>query len=916
MIRLARLLLCLATCWPALTLAEESTPLFDYRQITLDNGMKVVSLEDFSSPIVAVQLWYHVGSKNEDPTRQGFAHMFEHMMFRGTDRLGPTDHFDLIRKTGGTANGYTSFDKTVYLQTVTADQLELILWLEAERMGFLTIDEESFDTERKVVEEERRLRLNRPYGTVYEASLKEIFKVHPYRWAPIGKIAHLRAATVDELRHFWQTFYVPNNAALLIVGAVKHEKAQHLARKYFGWMKRAPDPPRVKTREPMPTTARTATIRQKIAPAPVVVVVHRTVEAGHDDAIAVQMLAEIIGGGRSSRLYQNLVTKESVAVQATAWANGMEHAGGIGAWAVLPQVGGDLDQATESIKQQLQLLRQEPVSDLELIKARNQLLRQVVTTNLEISSKARFLGEALLVEGELKGVNTYLDRVRAVTADDLLRVARTYLDPETSLSIRIIAKTQPVEPEPPPAALPPHAQEPVPAKPGLVRPKGFPDSPPLAKVALRLDKPAGPARILPNGLRLVVVENHEVPFVSMTLRLLAGGWAEPKPAVAAFAARMLTRGTADYSSAELAQALETYAIEMAGDATMDATNITASCLSEHFQRTMDLLGQIVLEPTFPTEQFEKLQAQILTQLAVKEKDAAYLADRELRRRLFGDHPYARSAESTSTAVRNLKVENMAPWWNQCANPAEAILVIAGDVNPDDATAAVARTFAHWKPADPSEGPSTTPAVPTATHIYLVNRPNAVQSQIRIGQLGVRRTDPRYFTTRMINGYFGSAFGSRLMRSLRVEKGLTYGARGGYSARRFAGTFIVRTFSKTESTAAAVTAAMEQLERLQSEPPSDRELSTTITFFQGSFARYHETPQSVADDLMLLETQHLPRTYFQDLLEAVAATDADDCTSVVRQTLDPRKMVVVVVGDAGKLRMELAKIAPVTVVKGK
>ena len=193
---------------------------FDYQQIKLDNGLKVITLEDFSCPIVSVQLWYHVGSKDEQPDRQGFAHMFEHMMFRGTDRLGATEHFSLIRRVGGTTNGYTSFDRTVYLETLPADQLELALWLEAERMAFLKIDQQAFDTERKIVEEERRMRINQPYGTLVENLLDELFSVHPYRWPPIGKIPHLRAAAVQELRDFWQKYYVPLVSIFNVIAAV------------------------------------------------------------------------------------------------------------------------------------------------------------------------------------------------------------------------------------------------------------------------------------------------------------------------------------------------------------------------------------------------------------------------------------------------------------------------------------------------------------------------------------------------------------------------------------------------------------------------------------------------------------------------------------------------------------------------
>jgi predicted Zn-dependent peptidase len=216
------------------TPAALERPLFDYRQSVLANGLTVITLEDFSTPIVAVQVWYHVGSKNEDPNRQGFAHMFEHMMFKGTDRVSESDHFDLVRQVGGSANGYTSFDRTVYLETLPANQVELALWLEAERMTFLKIDQKRFNTERQVVEEERRMHLNEPYGTVMEKILPEIFTVHPYRWAPIGKIPQLRAASVEELRSFWKKYYVPSNATLIMVGAIKHADAQKLAEKYFG----------------------------------------------------------------------------------------------------------------------------------------------------------------------------------------------------------------------------------------------------------------------------------------------------------------------------------------------------------------------------------------------------------------------------------------------------------------------------------------------------------------------------------------------------------------------------------------------------------------------------------------------------------------------------------------------------------
>ena len=257
-----------------------SEKLFDYRQITLDNGLEVITLEDFSCPIVSVQVWYEVGSKDEKPDRQGYAHMFEHMMFKGTDRVSETDHFNLLRKVGGSCNAYTSFDQTVYYQTLPSDQIELALWLEAERMTFLKIDQYAFDTERKVVEEELRMRENKPYGNVFKKMAAELFTEHPYRWTPIGKLSHLRSTSVPELREFWTDHYVPNNATLIIVGAIEHKEAQELAKEYFGWIKPGPKPKRVSVKEPPLKKAKSIVIDDENAPAGQVIYGWRTVPAG------------------------------------------------------------------------------------------------------------------------------------------------------------------------------------------------------------------------------------------------------------------------------------------------------------------------------------------------------------------------------------------------------------------------------------------------------------------------------------------------------------------------------------------------------------------------------------------------------------------------------------------------------------
>jgi zinc protease len=893
----------------------------DYRQVTLKNGMRVLTLEDFNCPIVAVQLWFHVGSKDELPERQGFAHMFEHMMFRGTDRLASTDHFDYIRRSGGSCNAYTSFDVTVYHERLPADQLELALWLEAERLGFLKIDQKNYDTERKVVEEERRLGLNRPYGSLPEKLLGEIFPSHPYRWSPIGKIPHLRAAAVGELRDFFARYYVPNNATLVIVGAVKHDKAETLARRYFEWLPRDADPPKITIRDPQPKAARNASLRDDNAPAPGCGIVWRTVPASHDDNIPLELLSTILGGGDSSRLYREVVADKQLGVVAMAGAFSFEQDGLFGVGAVMAPFSGNKDKILDIIRKQVEKLRTEPVSAKELTKAKNQMLAGIATSSLTVESKASLLGSTAVIEGDVARVNRRLERIRAVTAADLERVARDYLRPERSLTIHVeqnllgsvlgklfgskeegAAITAKTETGPAP-----------PARAGLRRPADFAAAPPIAPLA----EPKFPrdyqSRVLANGLKVYVVPRHQVPYVSVSLGLPAGAWTETKPGTVSLALGMPIKGTSRHTEKELADELETYAISLGGSGDMDSASIQAGCLTEHLDRAVGLFAEVVLSPIFPPDEFDKLRKQVRTSLAITEAQPASRAERELDRRLYGSHPYARPASSTTKDIDALQVDDLKKWWTKFARPEGAVLVFAGDVSPERAFLLAEKALGEWK-ATGGKPEVKLPAFPEAqaTRIYLVDRPGT-QSQIRIAQRSLKRDDRRYPVARVVNGYFGDNFVSRLNEAVRIKKGLTYGAGGGYSSARFSGAFRMNTFSKTESTAAAVQLLLDELKRLRQEPPTDKELANTKSYMIGSLAGQHETPMSKAAELLTLELDGLPLDYTEKTLAVVTKTTSATCLDLVGQSLDPEKLVIVVVGPAASLREQLEKIAPVTVV---
>ncbi|MBI4559460.1 MAG: insulinase family protein [Candidatus Hydrogenedentes bacterium] len=914
---------CLAL-FAVLTLAAlpaDAARLYDFKKTVLDNGLQVITLEDFSCPIVAVQVWYQVGSKDENPARQGFAHMFEHMMFRGTDQLGPEEHFRLIRETGGDANAFTSFDYTAYVNQLPANQLDLALWLEAERMTFLKVDQSNFETERKVVEEERRIDLNEPYGTIVEKVLPVVFQNHPYRWAPIGQIPHLRAASVDELRAFWDRFYIPNNAALVVVGAIKHRESVALAEKYLGWIPKCPEPPRVTEPEPPQTAPRTAEISEPVGPAPLVGYVYRGIPEPHPDTIPLQLLMAILGGGESSRLYEDLVKQQKVCTQVMADLYNLEQDGVFGAGAAL-MPGGDLEKTLAAIDGHLQRIVANPPSERELEKVKNQLRRSIVTGTMTVATKARLIGQTTMVYGGPDWLNQQLKAIDAVSLKDLERVAKTYLTPERRTVLRVIplrdnsaahkeenAFSQPAGGAPPVLAESKN-------KSGLNRPPDYPTKPPMQSLLEELPVPSHQGFTLQNGLKVVVVPNSEVPFVTVKLGIKYGAYAEDSatPGVASMALAMLTKGTKKYTAAQLAEELEFNAITLDGSASMDVCSVDATALTDKLPHAVQLLAEVVLRPTFPENEFQVLREQKQLNLSIREQNPGYLADREMRKQLFGEHPYARTVDGEPKDVERITPPQLVQWWKTFARPDAAILYFAGDVKPRQALQLARKYLADWE----SQAPAPAISLPTMPphqdlHIYLLDRPGSVQSQIRAGQISITRGHPAYHSSRVYTQIFGGAFDSRLNRSIRVEKGLTYSAGGGILPQRFSGTFSIHTFTKTATTAETVQAVLEVVRGMRSTPPSESELGIAKSYLVGSFASDLETPQEAANFQWIIDYNGLPEDYLRQAFDAYKATRTEDVINVSENVIAPDQLTIIVVGAAAAVKDSLEKIAPVTLV---
>jgi zinc protease len=415
-------------------------PKLDYTTTTLANGMNVVFLEDRSTPIVHLQMWYHVGSKNEKPGRTGFAHFFEHMMFKGSKNVEPEGHPSYISSVGGQSNAYTNEDATVFWETVPAQYLPLILWLEADRLASLRIEEKVFKTEREVVKEERRMRIeNQPYGRLQEIVADQAFTVHPYKHPVIGSMKDLDAASVDDVREFFQTYYVPSNATAVLVGDFETKEALALVTQYLGRVPKSDKPvPRDIPKEPPQTKEKRVTL-QEDWPLPAVVVAHHVTFDGNPDSYPLHVASKILSDGQSSRIYRRLVYEKGIALAAFGGGNIIEDPNLFFAVAIV-QPGHTVDEAEKALIAELDRLRGEPVSSAELQQAKNQFARDYILGRESIQSKAEVLGHAMVIHSDIKTADAEFDIFQGLTTADVQRVAKRYFTPENRLVLHIMPR--------------------------------------------------------------------------------------------------------------------------------------------------------------------------------------------------------------------------------------------------------------------------------------------------------------------------------------------------------------------------------------------------------------------------------------------------------------------------------------------
>jgi len=442
--RLFALTLCAQclTLLPMASYAADTPPPLKIQKFELPNGLKIVLAEDRSRPVTNLQVWYHVGSKDEKTGRTGFAHLFEHLMFRGSKNVGPEEHMRLVRELGGQLNAYTSFDQTVYWQTFPSNYLERIIWMEADRMASLDVSQANFTKEREVVKEERRMRYeNPPYGLLFEDVFAKTYTTYPYKHMPIGSMEDLNKASIQDVQDFHSLYYVPNNATLVAVGDFDAKEAYALIAKHFTAIPKGKPIPRVTATEPAQTAARESTVKYKNAPLEAVVTAYHLPPMGHPDAYALEIASSILSAGQSSRLYKRLVYDEQSAVAAQGQSFFLEGPSVFFGFAVANQ-GKNIKEVATSLEYTFSEISEKPVTDEELTKAKNQTIAGFIIGREGVQAKADYLGRCAVLLNDADRYNNELENYRKVTAADVLRVAKKYLAKSNQTKIWVAPEQQ------------------------------------------------------------------------------------------------------------------------------------------------------------------------------------------------------------------------------------------------------------------------------------------------------------------------------------------------------------------------------------------------------------------------------------------------------------------------------------------
>jgi len=912
----ATLFVCLAP------LVRAATPEVAFEKYRLPNGLDVILHVDHAVPLVHVEVWYKVGSKDEAPGKTGFAHLFEHMMFQGTKHIPEDAYFKYLGQAGASArNGSTSTDRTNYFETLPGSELELGLWLESSRMGFL-LDRPSFraafENQRDVVKNERRQRIeNAPLGAVARVELEALFPPgHPYHHEVMGSMKDLDAASEDDIRGFFTRYYAPNNAVLLIAGDIDVAQVKGMVEKYFAPIPAGPPGQRQPTPPiPAPTAERRIAMEAKVNLARGLQAWNTVPLFAPGDA-ELDLLADVLGGGKSSRLYRRLVLELKIA-QSVSAAHISRLLGGTFEITYVPLQGHTLAELETVINEELENLRNKPVEAAELERARNEIKTDLVRGLETLQGLAGrlltydvFAGDPAFLDRDLLRYQTATPEILQKWAARILpNQARVTIDVEPNGSAPIMGRlVKPANGN----------DQPVTAAPVVEKPtaRQTPDAEFRQKLPASAVKP--PFKVpevkrfrLKNGLRVILAESHKLPLVGVEMVVRTGSGANPrdKAGLADLVADMLDEGTATRSATEIAEQIAQLGATLSTNATWDASSLSVSALTENIDRALDVWADVLLRPAFSEDDLARVRENLLSTLARRKDSPPLVAGLTFARALYGEnHPYGWPLGGTEESVRRITRADVQNFFQTFYRPNNAVLVVAGDIREADLRAQMEKRLAGWKPK-PAKVTMAKPLAIDRTRIFLVDKAGAPQSSIRLGAFGIERKNPDYYRALVMNQILGGTF-KRLTLNLRETKGWTYGVASMFEARRAPGPWTTGGEFVANHTADSVTEILKEISALRSDEVGASELKDTKDEIIRAFPARFATANQVAAQMAALAVYDLPDKDLQNFTARIASVSAADVQKMAQKYLRPDHMVIVVVGDRAGIEASLRRIGEV------
>jgi len=891
------LVVCMALLTPQVCASASIEPEFDipFEKFVLDNGLTLIVHEDHKAPIVAVNVWYHVGSKNEAPGKTGFAHLFEHLMFNGSEHYND-EYFKPFEQVGATdMNGTTSRDRTNYFQNVPSSALDVALWMESDRMGHMlgAVTQDKLDEQRGVVQNEKRQGENEPYGRVRQLIPKNTYpKGHPYSWTVIGSMEDLDAASLEDVHEWFKTYYGPNNAVVVVAGDIDVETALERTKHYFGSIPAGP--PLAKHESWI--AKRSGSHRQKLydrVPLARLYKVWNIPQWGSRHANLLDLVSDVLAAGKTSRLYKRLVYEDQIATDVSAYVHLGEIAGQFVIEATA-QPTATLPQVENAIDEELARLIEKGPRRKELERVKT-LYEAATVRGAEriggFGGKSDILARCEVFAGSPDYYKTNLRHVREATTGDLKRAAVEWLsEGGYILEIHPFPEFETADKDADRSRLPKAGEPPVAAFPELLRTS------------------------LSNGLSVILAERHTVPIVNFELLLDAGFAADgfAAPGTASLAMDMLDEGTKTRDSLEISEELALLGAHLGTGSNLDMSSISLSALKKNLDASLEIFADVILNASFPQKEFVRLQRQRVADIQQEKSSPRQIAYRVFPALLYGaDHPYGTpfTGSGFEESVSKLTREDLVAFHQAWFKPNHATLIVVGDTRLDEIVPKLEKLFRKWKQGSVSEKDIRRVAPRPGSTVYIVERPGAVQSMIFAAHVAPPKANPDEIAIETMNAILGGSFSSRINMNLREDKHWSYGARSMFVDARGQRPFIAYASVQTDKTKEAMIEIKNEIEGIMNERPvTNDELMRAQNRLTLRLPGSWETISAVGGTIDRIIRFGLPDDYYEMYPEKVRALAVDDLTAVAGRVLHPNNIVWIIVGDRAEIEESIRAAA--------